>query len=118
MDELLFTPVSVFDLLSQIDELSGVPLEWEEDSNGNIQLKIGQSSYTINANDSTEIEVAPEVIDVISDVTCAAYDEISAQPSEDADFLGAESVQSGILKEIAKSLLLGGMIRLSAKLLK
>lgn len=112
MDELLFTPAAVLDLLTQITELSNYEIEITEALDGQLQLSIGDSVYTI-ANESTDIKVDNAVVDDVSDVNTQAYESLSEQG--DIDLL---PIESGIIKEVAKTLFVGGLVRLTTKLLK
>lgn len=115
MDSILFTPASLIDLLSKISELSEYEIGISETIDGNLQLTIGDSVYDIDIDQANDIRVEDSVVDQVEEVNQEAYqeldDSIEVQVSDEAP------VESGILKEIAKSLLLGGMIRLSKKLL-
>ena len=97
-ESILFTPAAVLDLLSQIDELS--------------DLDIGSSIYEIDNSNATTISVDTSTADTIEDVNEQAYDDIVDE------FDDSETIESGIIKEIAKTLLLGGMLRVGSKILK
>lgn len=108
---LLFTPAALMDLLTQIEELNDKEIEINESSDGSISLKIGDSTYKINSSDATELAADGDTVDAVDEINMEAYEEVQDR-TEDED-----PVTSGILKELAKSLMLGGMIRLSKKLL-
>ena len=116
MSEILFTPAAVLDLLTSIEELSDLEVTMTETSDGRIQLTVGESSYDIKPDNATDVEVSEDVIDTVEDANMSTYE--SMQDSDDFNVYQGEDIESGLLKEIAKSLLLGGMIRLSNKLLK
>jgi len=99
------------DLLTQIEELKDKEIEINESSDGSISLKIGESTYNIDSSDATELAADEDTVDAVDEINMEAYEEV--QDKSDAD----EPVTSGILKEMVKSLMLGGMIRLSKKLL-
>ena len=112
-EEIVFTPSTLFDFLQSIDELSDKEIGL--DVNGSsIRVTIGESVYDIDTSNATEVEVDEEVVDTVEEIADSSLEEISEQ--EDIDTL--EDVESGLLKEAVKSLLLGGMIRLSKKLLQ
>lgn len=111
MEELVFTPAAVLDLLSQIDELKDLDVGISETPDG-IQVQIGDSIYMISDNNFQDIEVSEEVVEEISDLNNTTYDEISSD-----NVISDETVESGIIKEIAKTLLVGGVARLVKKFL-
>ncbi len=117
MDTILFTPSSLIDLLSKIDELADVPVSLTETIDGDIQLEVGDSVYLIQSEEAEEVSVDESVVDKIEDTNLEAYENLDSDV--DVNIQNDEQeIESGILKEVAKSLLLGGMIRLSAKMLK
>lgn len=117
MEELLFTPASLIDLLSQIDELKEYDVGITETSDGSLQLTIGDSSYTINSTDATEIQVDEDIVETVEDVNTEAYENLD-ESIEVEQYEEGQPIESGIIKEALKALLLGGMIKLSSKLIK
>lgn len=113
MDEVVFTPAAILDFLTQIDELSDKSIELTE-QDSTINVMIGNSVYQLNTESAEDIVVDESVVEQVAEVNDEAYDELEASGSVDL----SEPVESGIIKSIAKSLLLGGMIRLAPKLLK
>lgn len=115
MESLVFTPAGLLELLLKIDELKDYNITILETIDGKIQLQIGDSIYELDSSESTDVEVDEDVIEEVEDVNVETYqsleDDISFETGEDV-------VESGFLKEAAKALLLGGMIKLSAKLIK
>lgn len=120
MNEVVFTPASVLALLANIDELADYDISLTETLDGGFQLSIGDSYYTLESDNLNEIEVDQDVVQEVDIINEEVYDELGDQfdLTSYPDDESLESVESGLLKEAAKSLLLGGMIRLSAKLLK
>lgn len=108
MDTVVFTPAAIADLLTQITELEEYDISVSETSDGALQINIGNSSYTLSASNIDEVEAPEDVIDEIDAINEETYDEL---PND------ADTVESGILKELAKTLLVGGMVRLTKKLL-
>ena len=113
MDQILITPAGLLDLLSQIDELKEVNVGVSETLDNNLQIEIGSSTYIIDAQEATEIQAPPRVVDQIDTANEEAY----ADLADAGQIEFQEPVTSGILKEIAKTLLVGGLVRLTKKLL-
>lgn len=115
MTTTLFTPSAVLDMLSQIDEFSDMAMDISETVDGQISLRIGDSTYYIENKDENDIQVDDAVVDEVDDINIENYENLG----EGIDVLfDAEPVESGLIKEIAKTLLIGGMVRLTGKLLK
>ena len=104
MEEVVFTSAGLLDLLSQINELSDYDIDLN-DNNGDITLTIGESVYSIAKPDEA-IEVPEEVVEEVSEIAESAISDIPT------------TVESGIIKEALKTLLVGGAVRLVAKMLK
>ena len=113
MEQLVFTPAAVLDLLSKIEELSEYDIHLDE-SGSDIRLQIGNSSYTLNTSDATDVEVDEEVVDQVDDINEDTYDDMEAS----GDLESLEPVESGVIKELAKTLLVGGLVRLADKLVR
>lgn len=110
MNMLLFTPAALLDFLSSIDELKDFDIGITESSSGDIQVQIGESTYNVDTSQATEIEVDEEAIDQVDEANEEAYDELDVDTQDD--------VEGGIIKEALKTLLVGGLVRMGAKVLK
>ena len=117
LDTIVFTPSALMELLVSIDELKDKDIGITETIDGKIQLQIGESIYEVEPKSDEAISVPDDVVEKIDDINQESYENMSDNLGEDVD-IQQDNVEGGIIKEIAKSLLLGGMIRLSRKLLK
>lgn len=116
MNDILFTPAAVLDLLTKIEELFGLDIGITETMDNGIQIQIGESIYEIPGNAPEDVKVDNEVIEQVADINQDTYEELE---SEDGIELSDQiPIESGLIKEAAKSLLLGGLVRLTGKLLK
>lgn len=106
-EEVIFTSAGLLDLLSQIDELKDYDMDLN-DNNGDITLTIGDSTYSIS-KPTEEVEIPEDALGEISDIADVAINNISNE---------AEPIESGVIKEALKTLLVGGAVRLVAKILK
>lgn len=114
MEELILTPSALLDLLLQIDELKDKDIGITEALDGNLQLQIGDTVYTIESDEIVDIPTDVETVETVTEIKDAAYDELE----ESGEIDNQESIQSGIIGSLAKSLFIGGMARLTADLLK
>lgn len=113
MDELLFTSASILHLLSSIEELKDKNIRLNETTSG-IEITIGDSTYEINSDDATDVQVEENVVEEINDITSEAYDDLS----NDGVDVNISDVEGGLIKELVKTLMLGGMIRMTSNMLK
>ena len=116
MSELLFTSASILDLLSKIEELKDLDIGVSETVDGKVQLQVGSSVYEIEPQNVADIEVDESIVSEVEDTNLEAYENITSD--ENSEVVNFEPVEAGIIKEIAKTLLVGGMVRLTGKLLK
>lgn len=116
IDNILFTPASLLHILKDIDELKHLDVGITETIDNKIQLQIGDSIYIIDDSDCTEVQVDSSVVSAVDDANMSAYEEL--EESGDVSIDSPDAIESGIIKELAKTLLVGGMVRLTAKLLK
>lgn len=113
-NEILFTTASLLDFLQQIEELSDKDIIVNEDGT-TITITIGESTYSINKSDAEDVEVEPEVVDEVAEINENTYEELD--DVEYSEIGEDEVVEGGIIKEALKTLLVGGMVRLTSKLL-
>ena len=113
-NETLFTPAALLDFLRQVDELSDKDIS-VDDTGLALNITIGDSSYSIDFNQAEEVEVPDEVVAEVADINESTYEEI-----DDVEYSALdedETVEGGIIKELLKTLAVGGMVRLTGKVL-
>lgn len=110
---LLLTPASLVDFLSQIDELSEKSISLNSD-NGYIAVSIGEATYRIRPQDEVNVPVSVDDIDEVNEAADDTYDELV----DNGYIENSDEIESGIIKELIKTLAIGGMVRLAAKKLK
>lgn len=110
---LLLTPASLVDFLSQIDELSEKSISLNSD-NGYIEVSIGEATYRIRPQDEVNVPVSADDIDEVNEAADDTYDELV----DNGYVENSDEIESGIIKELIKTLAIGGMVRLAAKKLK
>lgn len=122
-NETLFTAAAVLDLLRQIDELSDKDID-VFDNESFALITIGDNQYRIDYNTAEEVEVPEEAVDEVTDIIEDTYDELGSSGvdyEEVSDIVEDEDgnldvVEGGIIKEALKTLAIGGLVRLTGKL--
>lgn len=108
--EILFTPSAILDLLSKVDEFSEYDLDLTESLDGKIQLQVGNSVYELNPDEvASDIQVSNDVVDEIAAINEEAYQDLL---DENDEYDQQEYVESGLIKELVKTLLIGGVVRM------
>lgn len=116
-NEILLTPAALLDFLRQIDELADKDISVDE-TNSTLTVTIGESTYGIDLNQAETVEVPNEVVEEVADVADEAYDTMESEGIEFTETTeGEEVVEGGLISEALKSLLVGGMVRLTSKML-
>lgn len=114
-NEILLTPAALLDFLRQVDELADKDIS-VDDTGSALNITIGDSSYSIDFNQAEEVEVPTEVVDEVAEINENTYEEIDdVEYTEVSD--EEEVVEGGIIKEVLKTLAVGGMVRLAGKVL-
>lgn len=117
MDEqILFTPASLLDLLSQIDEIKDLAIGVTVGLDGELILQIGESTYKIEPEKPLDVEVEQEIVEDIAEQNETAYEELVE--SSDDIFVDEEVIEGGIYTETLKDILVGGLVRMAGKYLK
>ena len=111
--QILFTPSSLVDFLTQVDELKDVNIGVNDDGE-NVSISIGDSTYQINPKSVTNINVSDDDLDQACQANESNYDELEESGSIELN----DSVESGIIKQLLKTLAIGGIVRLAARELK
>lgn len=114
-NEILLTPAALLDFLRQVDELSDKDISIDESGNS-LAVTIGSSVYGIDLNKAEDIEVPDEVVEEVSEVVDEAYAELGEDGVE-IDNPEEEPVEGGIISEALKTLAIGGLVRLTGKVL-
>ena len=106
MNETIITTTGLMEILSQIEELSEYDISVTDNSNGDITISISENTYNISPSET--VSAPEEVVEEIADINNDVYETMDH----------SEAITSGLIKETAKTLLVGGLVRLATKLLK
>lgn len=114
-NEILLTPAALLDFLRQVDELADKDIS-VDDTGSALNITIGDSSYSIDFSQAEEVEVPTEVVDEVAEINENTYEEIDDVEYAEVSDEG-EVVEGGIIKEVLKTLAVGGMVRLAGKIM-
>lgn len=109
-DTLVLTPSGLLTFLVEIEELEGENIYLSETDDG-IVVTIGDSSYTLKSPAESEISIDSEAVDEIDEINEVGYDDIAEDLDE--SFENSEEIEGGIIKELVKTLAVGGLVRLT-----
>lgn len=107
---IVLTPSALLTFLNEIEELEGKQIGFVE-SDDNLSITIGESTYVLNPIADEAVQLDAETFDVIEEANEEGYAELNDE-FEEAD-PDAEIVEGGIIKELVKTLALGGLVRLT-----
>jgi len=111
--ETLFTPSALLDFLTSIDELKEKPISIEEQDSV-IAVTIGDNTYNIDKSASTEIAVEEDTVEEIATANEEGY--IEVEESNDVEI--SDPVEGGVIKGLIKTLMLGGLVSMTARAIK
>ena len=112
-DMLVLTPSALLAFLSNIEELKDLDITIGEDET-HIEVQIGDSSYILESPESSEVEIDEMAVNEISDLDEEGYDELAEDEDiEHLEDVDGDLVEGGIIKELIKTLAVGGLVRLT-----
>ena len=103
----VLTVSGLLTLLSEIEQLKGLDIGVSEDEDS-LTITIGDDVYHMTSPEDSVVEADDSVIDSIEDIDYEGWDDIS-DIVENTD----EPVEGGIIKELIKTLAIGGLVRLT-----
>jgi len=112
MDQLIITPAGLLEILSSIEELKDVEVSVVESGSAGLDVTVGTNTYHIQVAADNTVGAPADVINEVEAINDEAYSELES--SGDVEL--SDRVESGILKELAKTLLVGGLVRLTKRL--
>ena len=112
MSDILLTPSALLGVLNEIEELKGSDITIRE-SDDSVVLIIDENEYVLDASDSIEVEVDDEAIKEVETANDDGYEELG----EEVEEVDTEEIEGG-MKELVKTLALGGLIRLTKNALE
>ena len=98
--------------LAEIEQLKGLDITVSEEANS-ISISIGDDTYQIESPEESVVEVGGDVVESVDEINEECWDEIADEVVEDD-----EPVEGGIIKELIKTLAIGGLVRLTKNALQ
>ena len=108
MSDIILTPSALLGFLSEIEELKDKEITFNE-SDTELSIVIDGNQYLLDASDAVEIAVDDESFEQVEEANEDGYDELD----ENIEEIDNEEVEGGIIKELVKTLALGGLIRMT-----
>ena len=108
MSNILLTPSGLLGFLNEIEELKDKEITFHE-SDDKISVVIDNNEYVLDASQSAEIEVPEDAIDEVENANEEGYEDIG----EDIEDVAEDEIEGGIIKELVKTLALGGLVRMT-----
>lgn len=116
-DTLVLTPSALLAFLSQVEELLDKDIELFENEDS-LEIRIGDATYNIESSASASIEVEEDVVEELDEINEDGYEEIDADDFTEVKEIEGDLVEGGIIKELVKTLAVGGLVRLTTNMLK
>ena len=128
-EEIVFTSGALLDLLSQIDELADKSIALGTADGEVPELYIDNTTYRLSNAGIEDVQVDSSAVRDVASLSREVLDEVDSRQEplvEDGDAENPRltkrqrksQVESGIIKQAVKTLLIGGLVRLTSKLLK
>ena len=114
MDELVFTPSAVLGLLTSLEELADKEISFIEKENS-IDISIGNNTYNVKTGQATDVEVSDAGLESVAEANDEGYAELEELGDLEFD---DEPIEGGIIKELVKTLYVGGLVRLTSDAIK
>lgn len=111
MSDIILTPSALLGFLNQIEELRDKDINFTE-SEDRLTITIDDSQYVLDASDAPEVEIDEESFEQVEDANTEGYEQLGDE-MEITDIQGDEPVEGGIIKELIKTLAVGGLVRLT-----
>ena len=108
MSNVVLTPSALLAFLNEIDELKDKEINFHE-SDDKISISIDDNTYVLDASDAIEVLVDEQSYEEVVTANEDGYEEIG----EDVEEIESDEIESGIIKELIKTLALGGLVKMT-----
>ena len=108
-DQVLFSAASLLTILSSIEELDAEQIDLDTDESG-ITVSIDGNEYRFDYNNESTADIE------VSEDDLKETEAVIEQESESQE--EPEEIEAGIISGLLKTLAVGGLVRLTGKLLK
>lgn len=108
MSDVILTPSALLGFLNEVEELQDKEITIQE-SEDKVAIIIDGTEYVLDASDSIEVQVDEQTYEEVEDANQDGYAELG----EDFEDIDDEEIEGGIIKELVKTLALGGLIRMT-----
>ena len=108
MNNIVLTPSALLGFLNEVEELQDKEITIQEGED-QVAVVIGGTEYLLDASDAIEVQLDDQAYEEVEDANEDGYAELG----EDIEDVDDEEIEGGIIKELVKTLALGGLIRMT-----
>lgn len=109
---LVLTPSALLTFLAQIEELKTTEISLVEDEDA-IRVQIGDDTYVLESPQTSEVEISEDAVEELDSLNEEGYEQLAEDEDINLEDVSGEEVEGGVIKELIKTLAVGGLVRLT-----
>lgn len=109
---LVLTPSALLTFLAQIEELKTAEISLVEDEDA-IRVQIGDGTYVLESPQTSEVEISEDAVEELDSLNEEGYEQLAEDEDINLEDVAGEEVEGGVIKELIKTLAVGGLVRLT-----
>lgn len=109
---LVLTPSALLTFLAQIEELKTAEISLVEDEDA-IRVQIGDGTYVLESPQTSEVEISEDAVEELDSLNEEGYEQLAEDEDINLEDVSGEEVEGGVIKELIKTLAVGGLVRLT-----
>lgn len=109
---LVLTPSALLTFLAQIEELKTTEISLVEDEDA-IRVQIGDGTYVLESPQTSEVEISEDAVEELDSLNEEGYEQLAEDEDINLEDVSGEEVEGGVIKELIKTLAVGGLVRLT-----
>ena len=109
---LVLTPSALLTFLAQVEELKTAEISLVEDEDA-IRVQIGDGTYVLESPQTSEVEISEDAVEELDSLNEEGYEQLAEDEDINLEDVAGEEVEGGVIKELIKTLAVGGLVRLT-----